>query len=442
MALNNPSNLYSGGSAVVNATPYTQFYLQSVAKKRAKDEALDNYFRDFQKSINPAGMRTQDIEGFSGKVNDWRGFYNQNKEAITNPKLDNGKAYSEFMSRHQDLLADTQRSKNAGDISKQYVLPIVANPDKRTRVTDLAMKSIGAHDLSIYDKSHQQLQPQVLDFDAKKFDLNKQSKLQNFLKGGLKMDEAIERIEIDPKTHSKKVFFDLKLNPEALKIVGARAASVYDSDDEYQGFIDEEIERNGIDENLNDLYKKYTGKDITSNQDFAAAYEMNKIQKERKLQKNQGYNQWQGYSAWGKPNETTPTFGEGAKELAKRAKNAIANGTPEEADRQLKEYVGTLFSGNGKYVLDPNIGGIGADGKFYIYYHNRWKDGTPDMEETLVRGFDLDDDNAVQKIDGFYQEIMGADAKTEGQNVKSAIKKVGTTVPPSTPAKKRKKIIY
>ena len=143
-----------------------------------------------------------------------------------------------------------------------------------------------------------------------------------------------------------------------------------------------------------------------------------------------------------KANNETVTFGQGAAELAKRAKNAIANGTPEEADRQLKEYVGTLFSGNGKYVLDPNIGGIGADGKFHIIYHGRYRDGTPIMEEPLVKSFDLEDDNVVQKIDGFFQDIMSADAKIEGQNVKSAIKKVGTTVPPSTPPKKRKKIIY
>src|SRR4051812_34993698 len=110
---NLPSNIYSGGAVTFNSQPYAAFYLNELQRKRAKDEALDNYFRDFNKSVNPAGMRTADIEGgWMDKVNGWQSYFQQNRQAIENPKLDKGKAYNQFMAMHNDLLADTQKSKN------------------------------------------------------------------------------------------------------------------------------------------------------------------------------------------------------------------------------------------------------------------------------------------------------------------------------------------
>src|SRR5690606_2592588 len=99
-----PSGLYSEGAVVFDTQPFANLYNQFIARKQAKDEALDNYFRDFGKNITPAGMRNQDIPVLTSKNNEWRQFYQQNKNAIMNPRLDGGKAYSEYMSRYQDQL--------------------------------------------------------------------------------------------------------------------------------------------------------------------------------------------------------------------------------------------------------------------------------------------------------------------------------------------------
>ncbi len=423
MAIHNPSSLYSGGVVTVNSQPATQFYLQSIAKKRAKDEALDNYYRDFNKSLNTAGMRNQDIEGWMGKVNDWRGFYQQNREAIKNPRLDNGKAQSEYMSRYQDALSDVQRSKNRADLSAKYVLPIITNPDKRTRLTDNSLGTIASHDKSIYDPEGKDLDPTTFDFDAKPFGLDEQKKLSSFLTQGVKMDEMIEKITTDPKTQSKKISYEYKLNPAALQTVGARAANTYESDDRFQAHIDQLAENPEIFNQLNEVFKGVYGKDIVSNKDFAAAYGLNQVQKERDVQKVGGYNQWQGYSAWGKPNQNMdwPTV------VTQEAFNYAQTGSPGSLDA----IVNHLSQGNGKYrYVDYEIGKSSKvpNGQvMVIKYHPINSKGEVETEivedgnggiikrpKLRAESFELNDPvKFKQDITGFEQNFFGSKTKDE-----------------------------
>jgi hypothetical protein len=113
-------NPYSGGDAVVNSTPFTQYYLQDLQKRQAKRDALDQYYNNLTKSVNTAGVRHQDIEGgLAKKIDDWRDFRAQNKEAIINPRKDNYKSLNEFQSRYQDILNDTEKSKQAAQMEME-----------------------------------------------------------------------------------------------------------------------------------------------------------------------------------------------------------------------------------------------------------------------------------------------------------------------------------
>jgi hypothetical protein len=134
-------------------------------------------------------MRTQDIEGgWMDKVNGWQSYFQQNRQAIENPKLDKGKAYNQYMAMHNDLLGDTQKSKNLADVSRQYVVPIVSNPDKRTRLQDNGVNAIHQHDVSMYDPQHKTLDPSVLEYGSKPFDIAAQRKLDLLAMSGKKMD--------------------------------------------------------------------------------------------------------------------------------------------------------------------------------------------------------------------------------------------------------------
>src|SRR5690242_15509022 len=157
MATGLPTNIYSGGAVVLNTQPLATMYQQYAAHRQAKEDALDNYFRDLGKNITPAGMRSQDVPGLTQKTNQWQQFYQQNKSAILNPRLDNGKAYSEYMSRYQDQLAYIQQSKDAlkttDELNKTRL-----NPQTSFILDDpTIIDQIHQHDLPIGDPNRKEI---------------------------------------------------------------------------------------------------------------------------------------------------------------------------------------------------------------------------------------------------------------------------------------------
>lgn len=283
-----PNNLYTEGAVVFNSQPATNFYLQSMAKKRAKAEAFDNYIKDFTKTINPAGMRNQDIEGWMSKAKDWQNFYTEYRDRIKNPKIDNGAAQSEYFGRYQDLLGDTQKSKNLGEISKQYVVPIATNPDKKHRLHDNAINAIHSHDISMYDENHQQLDPSILDYSAKDFDISAQKKLDDDLLKGVKMDMTIPSYTYSKDGKTIISNYHSAYSQGALRTMGDRARAIYNGDDSFQGEI-ENLSHQDYDR-FNNVYKGVYGKDIATNEDLAAAYGLARVQRTLDAQKQSSHN--------------------------------------------------------------------------------------------------------------------------------------------------------
>jgi hypothetical protein len=87
--------------------------IQIEQKNQAKREALDKYFMDYEKSINPAGMRSQDQDIVLKKLNDNKQFYMQNRDRILNPARYGADAQSKYMAGFKDILADISKSKQA-----------------------------------------------------------------------------------------------------------------------------------------------------------------------------------------------------------------------------------------------------------------------------------------------------------------------------------------
>jgi hypothetical protein len=56
--------------------------IQLQQKEQAKREALDKSFMDYEKSINPAGMRKQEGDVFLQKFAENKAFYLQNRDKI------------------------------------------------------------------------------------------------------------------------------------------------------------------------------------------------------------------------------------------------------------------------------------------------------------------------------------------------------------------------
>jgi len=98
-------NPYRSGNIAVDFTSKpTNLFIQLQQKEAAKREALDKYFMDYEKSLNPAGMRSQDQDVFLNKLGQAKQYYLQNRDKILNP----AKYGAEFQSTYNATLRDAQ----------------------------------------------------------------------------------------------------------------------------------------------------------------------------------------------------------------------------------------------------------------------------------------------------------------------------------------------
>ena len=65
------TNPWSAGAVVFDQRPFLAFYERQAARQQAKEDALDNYFRDLGKNVTSAGMRSQDVPVLLQKNKEW-----------------------------------------------------------------------------------------------------------------------------------------------------------------------------------------------------------------------------------------------------------------------------------------------------------------------------------------------------------------------------------
>ena len=87
--------------------------IQLEQKEAAKREALDKYFMDYEKNIDPSVMRSQDRNIVLGKLNQNKQFYLQNRDKILNPTKYGADFQSQYLANYKDIMSDIARSKEA-----------------------------------------------------------------------------------------------------------------------------------------------------------------------------------------------------------------------------------------------------------------------------------------------------------------------------------------
>ena len=113
MALRNPGGLYTGGATTLNPLPYVNIALQARAKKAAKEEAINSYYTKLPSTINEKGLRDQEVpilHDLKGQIFE---FGVKNREALKNPRIDNGAAQLKIEQMFRDATAVSTYSKNA-----------------------------------------------------------------------------------------------------------------------------------------------------------------------------------------------------------------------------------------------------------------------------------------------------------------------------------------
>lgn len=274
MARNIPSGIFNEGAVVFDSQPYVNMYNQYQLRKQAKDEALDKYFQDFGKNITPAGMRNQDIPILTAKTNEWRDFYSQNKKEISNPRLDGGKAYSEYMSRYQDQLQTIEQSKNAAGRRKQ-MSQVMADPKKRDLVSEETIQSMDHDNLPLNHPQYKPFDVAEFDYRPEPFDAKMREGVYRAMTSGLTPSKVAGMPQQLPNFQIKTPYTQ-QFSPDDVKAIGNRAMAFADSDKSIKYYADKELLPSVLKDpekfnELNNVYKRYYGKDAETGQELFAA---------------------------------------------------------------------------------------------------------------------------------------------------------------------------
>ena len=268
-------NLDLGGAA-------TKVLIDQATKNEARGEAMDKYFKDWEKQINPVGLGDKELIVFRDMLNDAQEYGIKNKENIRKPSRDGYEANSTLTSKYKNMQAYI-------DGAKQKTAKVKAFKDEvdKYRATG---KRISANVLDVLDAadkpygSSEYKEPsfaniKVFDaYDPKKFSENTASKIK-----------LIEETKSEPIIdNGKNTGYDQKITKliasnQALKKMGDNAYDQYASDDGVREHFDELYNDKKLVDKLNPLFGElYTYQDpatvqmvkptIQSGSDLARAF--------------------------------------------------------------------------------------------------------------------------------------------------------------------------
>jgi hypothetical protein len=79
-------NPYRSGNVPVDfSSAPTHYAIQELQKQQAKAEATEKYYKDWEKSLNTAGIGEQERKIFADKLNKLKGYSIKNREQVYNP---------------------------------------------------------------------------------------------------------------------------------------------------------------------------------------------------------------------------------------------------------------------------------------------------------------------------------------------------------------------
>jgi len=273
MAIQNHPALYSGGGERLNSQPIVNIYAQTLLRRQARDEALDEYERNRINRINEAGLRDQDREGLDNRVLELKGYYNANKDAIR--KGNNAAAY-EYEKMFRDNLNYISESKDAAARADAF---------NKLRQERLRMgrstpqewfEDYSSHELPIRSEGRKHLDVTKYMSQIKpKYDQQKSMKLLSEVK---KVPSAPRYEPIPGQPDLRNEIIEYKLDDEGKQAISAIAMNEYDVNDGFadhvQSVINDPIRRGRLEQVFESNFKTKPN----SPQEYAVAVKLDELQ--------------------------------------------------------------------------------------------------------------------------------------------------------------------
>ncbi len=191
-------NPYGKGLSIDISSKPTNLALQLKQRDIAKIDALDKYFMDYERSINPAGVRNVDADVFVKKLNDNKAFYLQNRDKILNPTKYGYDAQSQYMANFKDMVNLIDQSKQAAANEKVVNERIFNAVQQGKSLHDGILPLLDRQRLSVVDPNYSVFDANQLQFD-KPYD---EKQFNTNVLGGLKFPE--KQYYVDEKFNGKK----------------------------------------------------------------------------------------------------------------------------------------------------------------------------------------------------------------------------------------------
>jgi hypothetical protein len=264
-------NPYGKGLAIDISSKPTNLAIQLKQRDIAKMDALDKYFMDYEKSINPAGVRNVDADVFVKKLNNNKAFYLQNRDKILNPTKYGYEAQSQYMSNFKDMVNLIDQSKQAAANEKVVNERIYNAVQQGKSLHDGILPLLDRQRLSIVDPNYSTFDANQLQFDKpydeKQFNAN--------VLGNIKFPEKetfVEEVIGGKKTGLKIPQTETYLNNNILKAIESGALNEYTTNPGTKRHFDELMQKPQVFESVTNKYKEVYGRELKTPEDFVVGY--------------------------------------------------------------------------------------------------------------------------------------------------------------------------
>jgi len=216
-------NPYGGGTVLDISSKPINLAIQLEQKEAAKRDALQKYLMDYEKSLNPAGMRAVDQNAFLSKLNEAKKYNLENTRQILNPSKygsDAQSKYTNFLKEAQNIIEQSKMQAADDKIVNEHIYQAT---QKGQTIHDGLLPSIQASRLSIVDPKFKRVNPWELQFDEKYDD----NDLVKNVWGGITLptrgDIVVEKLPTGEVVYGKKPY----LTPEIKSTVITSALNDY-----------------------------------------------------------------------------------------------------------------------------------------------------------------------------------------------------------------------
>jgi hypothetical protein len=264
-------NPYGKGLSIDISSKPTNLALQLKQRDIAKIDALDKYFMDYERSINPAGVRNVDADVFVKKLNDNKAFYLQNRDKILNPTKYGYDAQSQYMANFKDMVNLIDQSKQAAANEKVVNERIFNAVQQGKSLHDGILPLLDKQRLSVVDPNYSVFDANQLQFD-KPYD---EKQFNTNVLGGLKFPE--KQYYIDEEVDKKKTGLKIPVTESYLddsnkKAIQSAALNEYASNPNTKRHFDDLMKRPDMVKMVNDKFKDVYKQDIKNPEDFVVGY--------------------------------------------------------------------------------------------------------------------------------------------------------------------------